>query len=256
MKKILSIVSILLLLFAGSLLAADSTHRSGTNYSHQNGERWVVGGSLDVESGGEIDVESGGSLKLAGTALTATAAEINKLASIGTGDILTSTNTKTVENKTFASAVISGGTFTGTLSGGTFTGGTHTSPTINGATLTGTLSGGTFTNGTHTAPILNSPYATYGVTAHAISALEDWVMSTAEEATTYLIVSSGSGTASTVNIKGTATQGQRFVVRNASNNSVIILKSGGTGVTIASGKTAAVFAYGSDYLRETADATH
>lgn len=33
--------------------------------------------SLDVESGGEIDVESGASLKLAGTAISATAAEIN-----------------------------------------------------------------------------------------------------------------------------------------------------------------------------------
>ena len=48
-------------------------------YKEQGGSRQVIasGGSLDVESGGEIDVESGGSLKLAGTALTATAAEIN-----------------------------------------------------------------------------------------------------------------------------------------------------------------------------------
>jgi hypothetical protein len=141
--------------------------------------------------------------------------------------------------------------------GGTLTSPTITAPTISGgATLSGTFSGGTFESGTHTSPVLNTPSTIYGVTAHAITALEDWVMSTAEEKTTYLIVTSGSGTASTVNIKGTATQGQRFVVRNASNNSVIILKSGGTGVTIASSATAAVFAYGDDYLRETADATH
>jgi len=38
------------------------------------------GASLDVESGGEIDIESGGSLKLAGTAITATATEINAAA--------------------------------------------------------------------------------------------------------------------------------------------------------------------------------
>lgn len=48
-------------------------------YREQGGDRQVVksGGSLDIESGGEIDIESGGSLKLAGTAVTATAAELN-----------------------------------------------------------------------------------------------------------------------------------------------------------------------------------
>ena len=35
------------------------------------------GGELEIESGASLDVESGGSLKLAGTAITATAAEIN-----------------------------------------------------------------------------------------------------------------------------------------------------------------------------------
>lgn len=49
--------------------------------SERGGARLVVksGGALDVESGGEIDVESGGSLKLAGTAMTSTAAELNVL---------------------------------------------------------------------------------------------------------------------------------------------------------------------------------
>ena len=57
---------------------ADTSYQPLT-YREQGGSRFVVasGGSLDVESGGEIDVESGGSLKLAGTAITATAAEIN-----------------------------------------------------------------------------------------------------------------------------------------------------------------------------------
>lgn len=51
-------------------------------YREQGGDRQVVksGGALDVESGGEIDIESGGSLKLAGTALAATAAELNRVA--------------------------------------------------------------------------------------------------------------------------------------------------------------------------------
>jgi len=57
----------------------------GKVYREQGGNRQVVasGGSLDVESGGELDIESGGSLKLAGTAVTATAAEINAIAGGG-----------------------------------------------------------------------------------------------------------------------------------------------------------------------------
>src|SRR3989304_3661024 len=40
------------------------------------------GDAFKVASGGEIDIESGGALKLAGTALTPTAAQINKLATV------------------------------------------------------------------------------------------------------------------------------------------------------------------------------
>lgn len=63
-------------------------------YREQGGSRQVVasGGSLDVESGGELDIESGGSLKLAGTAITATAAELNALADVS-GRIVTSAAT-------------------------------------------------------------------------------------------------------------------------------------------------------------------
>jgi len=50
-------------------------------YREQGGNRQVIasGGSLDVESGGELDLESGGALKIAGTAVTATAAELNEV---------------------------------------------------------------------------------------------------------------------------------------------------------------------------------
>jgi hypothetical protein len=53
-------------------------------YREQGGNRMVVksSGQLDIESGGEIDVESGGSLKLAGTAISATATEINRAADV------------------------------------------------------------------------------------------------------------------------------------------------------------------------------
>ena len=51
-------------------------------YRQQDAERLVVAsdGSLDVESGGEIDIESGGALKLAGTAIAASAAELDQRA--------------------------------------------------------------------------------------------------------------------------------------------------------------------------------
>lgn len=49
------------------------------NYKEQGGARWVIGGSLDVASGGDLDIESGGAIKIAGTAVTADAAELNKI---------------------------------------------------------------------------------------------------------------------------------------------------------------------------------
>lgn len=50
-----------------------------SNYKEQGGARTVVGGSLDVVSGGDLDIESGGSFKIAGTAVTSSAAELNKM---------------------------------------------------------------------------------------------------------------------------------------------------------------------------------
>lgn len=48
-----------------------------SNYKEQGGARTVVGGSLDVISGGDLDIESGGALKIAGTAVTSSAAALN-----------------------------------------------------------------------------------------------------------------------------------------------------------------------------------
>lgn len=52
---------------------------SVVNYNEQGGARQVIGGSLDVISGGDLDIESGASLKIAGTAITPSAAELNIL---------------------------------------------------------------------------------------------------------------------------------------------------------------------------------
>lgn len=74
MKK-LSLIAVLLLV-CGAVVAYNTA-----NYQEQGGARWVIGsgGSLDVESGGELDIESGGAFEIAGTAVTSSAAELNKL---------------------------------------------------------------------------------------------------------------------------------------------------------------------------------
>ena len=49
-----------------------------SNYKEQGGSRTVIGGSLDVVSGGDLDMESGSTLKIAGTTVSGTAAELDE----------------------------------------------------------------------------------------------------------------------------------------------------------------------------------
>lgn len=62
---------------------------NAANRREQGGNRWAIGsgGSLDVESGGELDIESGAALKLDGTAVTATADELNQLDASAAGGV-------------------------------------------------------------------------------------------------------------------------------------------------------------------------
>lgn len=86
------------------------------NYNEQGGARGVVGGSLDVVSGGEIDIESGASLKIAGTAITATAAEINNAADLSAGAAIAANgDTLTVTAALHAGRVVQFGKATGTI---------------------------------------------------------------------------------------------------------------------------------------------
>ncbi len=132
---------------------------------------------LTFPSGSGIDVESGASLKLGGTAITATAAQINDVTA---GKV--------------------------------------------------------------------------AVSSKAFTAGEDWELSATEAKSAILVVSSGSGTPSIVDQYVSA--GTVKLFRNASNVAVTIKASGGTGVSVASGKTAVVMCVGTDYVRATADATH
>ena len=79
MKKVLFTALLVALILAPAAMFGQNV----ANYFEQGGARWVIGGSLDVASGGDLDIESGGALKIGGTAVTASAAEVNALASTG-----------------------------------------------------------------------------------------------------------------------------------------------------------------------------
>ena len=92
-------------------MALDATYEPKV-YRKDGGDRQVVasGGSLDIESGGELDFESGASLLIAGTSVTASAAELNLVDGVtattleinqacdvsSLGELLTGTETMTV----------------------------------------------------------------------------------------------------------------------------------------------------------------
>ncbi len=229
-KKILT--SILILLSIAVLVwAADTTYQTKV-YVKQGGDEQVIasGGKQTVESGGIVDIESGGFWKLAGTAITSTAAEINKLAGI-VGDVITTTNTKTMTNKTLTSPTIN-------------------SPTITSPTITGTTSIGD--GATITTPVIASPDVSFAVSTKVLENV-DWTLSSTEAKSLLLTVSSGEGALSII---APTTSGKPYILRNASNIAVILKQSGGTGISVASSRTAVLINNGSDYVRVTADAAH
>ncbi len=228
-KKILTFILILLSI-AVLVWAADTTYQTKV-YVKQGGDEQVIasGGKQTVESGGIVDIESGGFWKLAGTAVTATATEINKLAGI-VGDLITTTNTKTMTNKTLTSPTIN-------------------SPTITSPTITGTTSIGD--GATITTPVIASPDISFAVSTKVLENV-DWTLSSTEAKSLLLIVSSGSGTLSII---APTTSGKAYILQNASTNIAVTLKqSGGTGISVASSRTAVLINNGSDYVRVTADA--
>ena len=242
MKKYLLLVFAVCLV-ATLALAADTTYTTKF-YVQQGGDRAVVadGGSLDVESGGEIDVESGASLKLAGTAVTSTATELNKLAGIS-GDVITTTNTKTLANKTMTTPVVAslyqdaGKTKLLTMPA--------TSDTL--ATLN---TAETFANKTLTSPVINTPSVVQSVAFHNYGASSaDWILSATEQKALLLWVTNAGATSDII----APEEARMYFVYNNSGQSVTIKKSGGTGITVADARVAGVIYASGDYVRLTPD---
>ena len=284
MKKYLLLVFAVCLV-ATLALAADTTYTTKF-YVQQGGDRAVVadGGSLDVESGGEIDVESGGSLKLAGTAVTSTATELNKLAGIS-GDVITTTNTKTMTNKTLTTPVIgsiytdatkdklmtlpdtASDTLAAIAATQTLTNKTLTTPVLSSfyqdagktklvtvpattdtlATLNDTE---TLTNKTLTSPVINAPSVVQSVAFHDYAASSaDWTLSATEQKAVLLWVTNAGATSDII----APEEARIFFVYNNSGQSVTIKKSGGTGITVADARVAGVIYASGDYVRLTPD---
>jgi len=168
MKKYLLII-LSLCLIATLAFAVDTTYGPKV-YKTDGGDKQVIA------SGGTIDVESGGILAIAGTTVTATAAELNKLASLS-GDVLSTTNTKTVTNKTLSGATLAntitlsgatltgGATMSGTYTGGKYSASEQASPTLSGTvTSSGATMSGTFTGGTYATVTLSGTTTLSGST--------------------------------------------------------------------------------------------
>jgi len=96
-KRSIFTIAAVLVLVAGVSVAQ---YAPGSNYDEPGGLRSVIQGSLDVVSGGDLDIESGAALKLAGTTVTATAAELNAIDGVGGAGGLTLANGESLNTNT------------------------------------------------------------------------------------------------------------------------------------------------------------
>ena len=162
-----------------------------------------------------------------------------------TGTIALLTATQTMTNKELTTPVIS-----------TFYKDTNktklmTVPDVASDTIALLAAVQTMTDKTFTAPVITDPDITHKQTSHDYGgAASDWTLSAAEMKAETLIVTNSNGAA---NIIAPSTAGKLYKIVNDTGYNIVIKKSGGTGVTIATGKIAAVEYIGTDYRRLTAD---
>ncbi len=134
--------------------------------------------------------------------------------------------------------LVANDTFVGLATTQILTNKTLTAPTVNGGTVQdATVAGPTFTIATHDYE----------------GAAADWSLSTAEARALVLSATNANGGCAII---APAVAGKTYIVRNATGQNLTIKKSGGSGITIANGKTAQVYYLSSDYVRATADQTH
>jgi len=118
--------------------------------------------------------------------------------------------------------------------------------------VTGNVTGDLLGNstGSHTGDVVANDDAAHDYQAgHA-----DWTLSASEKKAKMLIVTNADAAANII----APAEKREYILRNASGQAITIKKSSGTGVTVATGKTAIVKYSNSvgDYVRVTPDATH
>lgn len=116
-----------------------------------------------------------------------------------------------------------------------------------GSTLTGS---GTMNL---TSPTITGLDAAFPVSSKVFTAGEDWELSATEAKSLLLTASSGSGTPSII---APSTSGKVYMFRNGAGVAITLKRSGATGISVASGKTAILMDNGTDYVRITADVAH
>jgi hypothetical protein len=119
-------------------------------------------------------------------------------------------------------------------------------------TLTANAATQTLTNKTLTAPVVTSPDLTFAISTHDYAgAAADWTLSAAEIKTIFLSTSNSSGA---TNIIAPTTANKVYILYNATASACTIKTAAGTGVEVATTKTAIVRCDGTNYVRVTADA--
>jgi hypothetical protein len=89
-------------------------------------------------------------------------------------------------------------------------------------------------------------------TAITLNATTDHTLTATETASRILVI--GGTTGGSTNVIAPAVLGACYTVNNNTGSNIVFKKAGGTGVTIATAKTAEVFYNGTNYIRRTADA--
>ena len=115
----------------------------------------------------------------------------------------------------------------------------------------------TLTNKVLTSPIISAPSITSPSILVSIAdhdygdGTTDWELSADDEAKAAILTATNAG--DNVNIIAPATVGRVYWVKNGTEKNLTIKAADQDGVTIATGKTAAVYGDGTDFVRLTAD---
>jgi len=136
----------------------------------------------------------------------------------------------------------------------TLTNKTLTAPTISGGAITGaSITTPAMTGGTAAGTALTSPDTYYSAALHDYDAgVADWVLSDAEAKNRYLVVTNAGGAVNA--IIPAASIYKEFAVLNTSGQALTVISAAGTGIVIASTKSAIVYFDGTNVLRLTVDA--